>query len=173
MNVRRMLIWLLILGSLGCAGATNSARAAAIRGKAQIQTRQAQVRAYWDQYYTRALREQRLQIKGLNALKVLRVNPDGTLPQTSMVAYLKWRHSLNPARFARFHPQLAEWIVRDIIIRGIPKPPTPNPTPGGVNPPPPPQVPEPSTFVIAGVLVFSGLCMRRISQRRNGLPGAG
>lgn len=155
-----------------CLTACGNANASPIRTSAKVRARQAQVHAYWDQYYTNALKQHRIRIKGLNALKVLRVNADGTLPQSPMVAYLKWRRSLNPARFAKYHPKLAQMIVRDIVIRGLPKPNDPgnNPKPGGVNPPPPPpQVPEPNTFLIATLCIGAAAWWRTRSIKTSRL----
>jgi hypothetical protein len=128
--------------------------------RAEVKVSSSEVRAYWDNYYAQALRQHRMQVKGLNALKVLRINPDGTLPQIPMVAYLQWRWSLNPTRFAQYHPLLSRWIVRDRIIRSIPE----NPTGGGVKPPP--AVPEPSSLLVAAL--FTGvIAAARIGRRRN------
>lgn len=135
----------------------------------QLKAQRAQVRAYWNNYYAEALKNHSMKVKGLNALKVLRVNPDGTLPQTPMVAYLQWRLSLAPARFARFHPQLAQMLVRDVTVRGNPPTTPTNPVPGGVNPPPPPQVPEPGSLLVAATLAAAAFGGRRIARRTVGV----
>jgi hypothetical protein len=152
-HLARVGFTLIILACCADAGASAIRTAAKPQAKASA----AQVSAYWNRFYSEALQQHRMQIRGLNALKVLRVNADGTLPQIPMVAYLQWRRSLNPVRFDRYHPQLGSMLVRDQVIRNVPD--TTNPNPGGVNPPP--QVPEPSSFAIAAVFAVVGIAVRR------------
>jgi hypothetical protein len=146
----------LLLPRPGAAGPIRTARAEAVR------VARAEVRAYWDNYFTKALAEHRATIRAPKALLVLKADADGRLPQTPMVAYLQWRMSLRPANFARFHAQLSRLLVRDRIIRSLPEPPV-NPTPGGVNPP---TVPEPSTLLMAMGIAASAVLARRWSSRR-------
>lgn len=121
--------------------------------------------AYWDRYYLRALGNRSLSVRGPDALRVLRPDAEGRLPDVPMVWYLQWRRSLRPANFDRYHPTLGQWLRRDAIAR-LPEPPLvpggPQ-VPGGVNPPPPtgPPIPEPSTLLAGSVLVAAVALWRR------------
>ncbi len=104
--------------------------------------------------------------------EAVKTDPGGTEP---MVAYLLWKQSLDPTRFAHYHPKLAPAL--DKILKATPTAPvapqelnptstatatpststTPSTPPTtseqGINPPPEPTpAPEPSTLVVALVL---------------------
>jgi hypothetical protein len=42
---------------------------------------------------------------------------NGILPLTPFYNYLRWRRSLNPARFDHFHPQLGLQLAEDQLLR--------------------------------------------------------
>ncbi len=145
------------------------------RHEAMLASRAQQQQNYWQRYFTRALQQHQLNVKGPNALRVLSASPSGVLPHTAFVEYLQWRRGLNPARFDHFHPQLGQMLLQDQIARSTVPPPVVVPKgpvePGGVNPPPPigPQVPEPNSGLIALVLIGAGVSARRwASGQRSG-----
>lgn len=58
---------------------------------------------------------------------------NGLLPDTPYINYLRWRRSLNPARFDYYHPTLGPILREDERVRNLPPP--LDPEPGGVIPP--------------------------------------
>jgi hypothetical protein len=132
-------------------------------------------------YYAYALQTHQLRVFIPRVLRNIQ-SEQGLLHESSFVAYLEWRRSLAPRRFDHYHPRLAKAIITDTQIRQslVDTPPVTPPTnvvpaPGGVTPPTdvviPPTVsaPEPSTALIALVLIGAGLWARR----RNGALGRG
>jgi hypothetical protein len=136
-------------------------------------------------YFEHALRVHSLHVHVPKLLRELRAE-NGLLPETPFVDYLRWRWSLDPLRFARFHPHTAALLKVDDQVRallGLPtpptiSPPTPtvpplisaslpprpfNPTPQFVNPPP---VPEPAMGWVAAVLVAAAAVWRHRAQNR-------
>ncbi|RUL86113.1 hypothetical protein [Tautonia sociabilis] len=113
---------------------------------------------------------------------LLAADESGRIPDSVTADYLRWRRSLNPARFDRFHPLIGPILERDRIVRNqtpIPLPPVqvpgepilppidvgggPQPVP---NPPTSPQVPipEPGSLVLWGAVGLGaalGLACRR------------
>jgi hypothetical protein len=133
---------------------------------------------YWDRYFLRALRQQRLNVKGPDALRLLRVDAEGQLPQVPLVAYLKWRRSLNPARFDRYHPVLGPKLEADDIIRSLPQTPVippPREDPEVIRPPSSggAEVPEPGSLAVALGMIVAGAAWGRIlrKDRRAGTDG--
>lgn len=130
---------------------------------------------YWDRYFLRALQEQRMKVVGPDALRVLRADATGRLPQVPMVAYLKWRRSLNPARFDRNHPVLGPRLETDDVIRSLPQTPIVTPTaplPEVIRPPLSggDQVPEPASLVVGLGMIGAGVVWSRILRRDKGRP---
>jgi hypothetical protein len=115
---------------------------------------------------------------------------NGLLPDVPLVAYLHWRRSLDPTRFDFFHPRIGPLLERDLLLRESsistastplaqlvpppvpslpPAPPQPHPfVPGPPLPPTPPcpHTPEPSSALIATLLLGSGAWLRRNAGRR-------
>jgi hypothetical protein len=116
-------------------------------------------------YFRWALRNQVRRVNVPPSLRGLRTSLDGRLPEWAFVDYLRWRRSLNPARFDVNHPNLAR------LFRFEPLPPLTPPTPvePTVRPrtqqPLPPQVPEPSSALIAVALFGAGWWARRRRAR--------
>jgi hypothetical protein len=125
---------------------------------------------YWDRYFLRALREQRLNVVGPDALRVLRPDAEGRLPQVPLVAYLKWRRALNPARFDRNHLVLGPRLAADDIVRSLTEEPIIPPpvveVPEVVRPPSSGgEVPEPGSLVVALGMIGAGVAWGRILRR--------
>lgn len=84
---------------------------------------------------------------------------------TPWVQYLLWRQGRNLARFNFYHPVLGP------VLEQLPPPTTPptNPPAGGEIIPPPsggePVVPEPSSWLIAAILLGAGLWWRSRTSR--------
>jgi hypothetical protein len=96
--------------------------------------------------------------------EAVKTDPGGTEP---MVAYLLWKQSLDPTRFAHYHPKLAPALEK--ILKATPSAPvapqelnptstatpststtsTPITSEQGINPPEPTPAPEPSTILVA------------------------
>jgi hypothetical protein len=124
----------------------------------------------WEAYFRQALRAQSLRVTVPQALRNLRADSNGLLPQTAFVRYLQWRRSLNPRRFDLYHPRMGPLIGRDQIIRNtitpqVITPPKTNPQPQPLEPP---KVPEPSSLAIAGCLVAAAWAGRRRRGSRAG-----
>jgi len=72
---------------------------------------------------------------------------NGVLPNTPFINYLRWRRSLDPARFDHYHPQWAKQLATDASIRaGLP------PTPPSGPPPAPPTSPAPQIITPSPIL---------------------
>ena len=108
--------------------------------------------------------------------QAVKTDPGGTEP---MVAYLLWKQSLDPTRFAYYHPKLSPALNRilsatpttTLAPQGLnPTTPettsTPSPTTGeqGLNPIPT-AAPEPSTLLVA--LGLSGWCVWRARRKQS------
>jgi hypothetical protein len=124
------------------------------------------------EFFQEALNNQWLRVDIPESMRHLKADAFGLLPQTSFVQYLEWRHSLNPVRFDRVHPNIGPMIERSEIIRtAMLHPPIVGPaiTPV-IGPqtivPPPPKVPEPGTATIAAVMIGSAAFARRWSKAR-------
>lgn len=107
----------------------------------------------------------------------------GSLPQTPFMNYLRWRRSLNHARFDHYHPLIGPLLGEDAAVRAksvIPPPPIgssdPSPPttitdfglPGGPPHHPPgnqpngaPSVPEPASFALLGIGIGVWFGIRR------------
>lgn len=97
----------------------------------------------------------------LRAIRDAGIMPTGgLLLSTPRNDYLRWRRSLNPARFDHYHPLLGLLLAEDERLR-LPLPPSPPPDEGGhvIPPPPPPPpppplpppVPEPGSLALLGL----------------------
>ena len=75
---------------------------------------------------------------------------NGLLPNTPFINYLRWRRSLDPARFDHYHPQWAQQLQNDANLRANLPPTPPTGPPQGPPTQPAPQVIIPSP-IIAGV----------------------
>ncbi len=85
-------------------------------------------------------------------------------PDSPFVAYLRWRRSLNPARFDRNHPNLGAvldlppLVIPPYVPEDIPDlRPNPNPNPN----PQVPQVPEPGSILVLASLFGGAALLRR------------
>jgi hypothetical protein len=115
----------------------------------------------------------------------VRTDPGGTDP---MVSYLLWKQSLDPTRFALYHPKLAPALRRISLARSSPTlpplaPPTmtgstsPSPTPSTPSTVPttspqnliPGATPEPSTLLLAACMTAWAV---RTLRHRQGDGGA-
>jgi hypothetical protein len=79
-----------------------------------------------------------------------REHHDGLLPDTPFWRYLEHRESIDPPRFAHWHPRVAPWIVEDRELRSHTAAPPGN---GGQEIGPPPigvggSAPEPGTWIM-------------------------
>jgi hypothetical protein len=100
---------------------------------------------------------------------------NGLLQESPLVDYLRWRRSLNPARFDRFHPHIGHTISVDQQIRHSlahaptmlppPAPPSFNPRPQDLTPPACHTTPEPSGWVIATAMLAAAAWARRFRQQ--------
>jgi hypothetical protein len=100
-------------------------------------------------YYEAALANHSLHVQVPPIFRLLRpVN--GLLPDWAFVDYLRWRWSLNPARFDFFHPTLGPWIQADLLLRQVPPATTPVPTvsPEVVTATRPPATPHPCPLIL-------------------------
>ncbi len=106
----------------------------------------------------------------------------GFLPQTPFTDYLKWRQSLDPARFDYYHPRVAyllslENVATPAIVSTPVVPPVTSPQAQTITPPPllPPQaqtvVPEPGSLSVALAMIASA-AGARFWKRRRGSPDA-
>jgi MYXO-CTERM domain-containing protein len=106
---------------------------------------------------------------------------NGLLPDTPLVEYLRWRRSLDPARFDHYHPNVGPMLAEDALTRmsllnpppnlgqvvnppGTPPPPVPVPP----LPPNPPdaKVSEPSSALLGLVLAGAAGWLRRRAHSR-------
>lgn len=132
-------------------------------------------------YFRWALQTQTLQVAVPQMLRNLQPASNGQLPAWAFVDYLRWRRSLNPARFDYYHPRVGQMLQWEPPIpQGNPPPtttppvdpqgqnPRPPVTPPPVIPPPeepPPVIPEPSTALIMASLFAAGWWARRRRAR--------
>jgi hypothetical protein len=130
----------------------------------------------YEAYYTKALQGQMMHVEVPASLRGMAAT-DGLLPDNAFVSYLRWRWSLRPANFARWHPRVSAMIVEDmqrrhtlILSRTLPpiapppridNPQTPTTPPGDG-----PKVPEPSSIAVALGMVLAAAWAR--SRRRDG-----
>lgn len=137
-----------------------------LRYQTRAAAQAAQSARRWDAYYRRAMRQQSLrvqvptQLRGPRALALVATNGE-----SPFLDYLRWRRSLNPARFDRYHPNLVAildvppLVIPPYVPEDIPYP-EPNPNPNPI--PQVPQVPEPgSILVLAGLFGGAALLKRR------------
>ncbi|GAC1347143.1 MAG: hypothetical protein NVSMB14_09950 [Isosphaeraceae bacterium] len=75
---------------------------------------------------------------------------NGLLPNTPFINYLRWRRSLNPARFDHYHPQWASALQNDSNLRASLPPAPPSSTLQGPPAGPAPQIITPSP-ILAGL----------------------
>lgn len=76
----------------------------------------------------------------------------GVLPNSALLADLLSRRSVNQAQFDTFHPQIAQLLDWDTVIRANSVPVRPRPA----NPNPQVVIPEPSSFIIGlGLMGFA------------------
>ncbi|CAN5897957.1 hypothetical protein BH23PLA1_BH23PLA1_34760 [soil metagenome] len=128
----------------------------------------------WQDYFARALRQQRTDVqRPPNLFGMLSATEDGLLPDTPIVEYLRWRRSRAPRRFDLNHPGLAPILWNDEAARLARRPPAlaalpalpgePNlsPTLSIAQVP----IPEPSTLVIALAIVSSMAWRQRLRLR--------
>jgi hypothetical protein len=166
---------------LGLAVASAGVFAASAAEGSHIRTthhvHQSSTGSVWEDYFRQALATHSLHVRVPLVLRDLKAE-NGLLPETAFVSYLRWRRSLNTARFDRFHPHVAAMLnldqqVRQALLQPPPTIPTtptvppyvPNPSPE--NPIPPP-VPEPSTALIGAVILalIAGVRLRHSWQAR-------
>jgi hypothetical protein len=175
-----ILLSALVLASVLCAD--RSAEAAAMKtlharsqqARPNALARYTRAEQRLSQYYAQALATQRLHVFVPAVLRNIQ-SEKGLLHESSFVAYLQWRRSLAPARFDFYHPGIGRAIitdhqVRQTVVEAPPVVPIPiNPAPGVISPPddtviPPVATPEPSSWVIAAVLLGTGIWARRRSS---------
>lgn len=101
----------------------------------------------------------------------------GKLPDTPFVNYLRWRQSLDAARFDHYHPRVAMLLAEQSLtppassVPATAPPQSQTSTPGAPGSPPviPPEgqtiVPEPGTFSIACLLAATGFLARLYRKR--------
>jgi len=169
----KSLLSALILVSAFCAGrpvdaaAMKTLHARSQQAQAVALARYTRAEQRLDDYYAQALAAQRLNVFVPAVLRNIQ-SEGGLLHESSFVAYMRWRWSLAPSRFAFYHPGIVRAIITDHQIRQtlVTSPPvaTPdpsiNPAPGGVIPPPGVATPEPSSVLIAGVMAAAGIWMK-------------
>lgn len=124
-------------------------------------------------YYAAALQARALNVFVPRVLRNIQ-SEQGLLHPSAFVAYLEWRRSLAPARFDFYHPRIAQAIftdqqIRQSLVTTPPITPTVNPNPGTITPPtdviiPPVTTPEPSSVVIAVMMIGAGFWGRRRSM---------
>jgi hypothetical protein len=166
-----ILLSALVLALVPCAGrsadasAMKTVYARSQRGQALALARYTRAEQRLSQYYAQALATQRLNVFVPAVLRNIQ-SEKGLLHESSFVAYLQWRRSLAPSRFDFYHPGLGRAIITDHQIRQTvvqPPPiiPTPiNPAPGEITPPPSVATPEPSSMLIAGLMVVAGVWVK-------------
>ena len=134
----------------------------------------------WGAYWKAALKYHWKQVHSPRAESMLRISADGTLPNSPFVQYLTWRQSLNVKRFNFYHPGLVR-MLRRVRPAAIPPLCTPIRPPGftPIEPSPfspsdtnlpqnlnPPQIPEPTTGVMALLMIGSAVVARRWSRSK-------
>lgn len=163
------------------AGAPAMLRASPLRTRRPLLEARAEPTA--EAYFTRALQNQWRHVEVPPVLRLLQA-PDGLLPDTAFVRYLRWRRALRPAQFDANHPRVAAMMIRDAQMRDTPvlppqMPPTEMPpilprSDGPavpVRPPTETMIPEPASLVMAIVLAGSVALARRRALNRG--PRAG
>lgn len=132
-------------------------------------------------YYERAL-SQRWTTGGRQPgmWRFLVADSSGRLGDNAVVSYIQWRRSLNPIRFAQFHPLMVRALDRDRVARTLPVVPTvpviptvPTLPPVVIPPttipvPQVPAVPEPGTLVIGMLMAAAGVIAHRRRMKRPG-----
>jgi hypothetical protein len=128
-----------------------------------------------EDYFTRALRDQRRDVEVPPALRRLQATDD-LLPDTAFVRYLRWRREIRPAQFDRRHPRVAAMMIRDAQARATPviSPTMPSiltrcdcPTPSVIpSSDEGTKSPEPASLLMAIVLAGSVALSRRRDLRR-------
>lgn len=112
-------------------------------------------------YFRWTLRTQTTRVVVPTALRELQPASDGRLPDWAFVDYLRWRRSLNPARFDFYHPRIGLVLRNEPPVVPI-QPDEPPVRPQTQRPPAPPQVPEPSSaLVVVGLFGASWWACRR------------
>jgi hypothetical protein len=110
------------------------------------------------------------------------------LPATPFIAYLRWRHDLDPARFDRFHPRIGTLLEANppLQVAALPPPPVLLPPPilppliprvgtEGLTPPPPPvipggpTVPEPPTAILLAMIAPAAWAVRVARKGAKGI----
>jgi hypothetical protein len=141
--------------------------------KARLHAARAAAVDYWESYYRRALTNQSRQVVVPSFLRSLSLQPNGMLPDSAFVDYLRWRRGLAPQRFDANHPRISRLLIQDQLARQTVKPPPVVPVvvpPRTTNPRPqplePPRVPEPSSLVIAASLLGAAAWWRRREKER-------
>jgi hypothetical protein len=174
---RTIVVCLLLLGAV----AHDRVQASPIRTRHPLVRARAEPTA--ETYFARALRNQWRHVDVPPTLRLLRA-PDGLLPDTAFVRYLRWRRELHTARFDRWHPRVAAMMIRDAQLRGAAVlPPSLPPSPPPIQPrseaptlPSPPPVdqettiPEPASLLMAIVLAGSVALARRRTLGRGPRP---
>lgn len=120
-------------------------------------------------YFLQAMAVHQLDVRIPSQLRKLQTD-NGLLHESAFVSYLRWRRGLNPARFDRYHPYVAQAFLTDKQVRtSILTPPKvvyPTSDTPKVTPIPqstePPKVPEPATWLMALGLLALG---RRLARR--------
>jgi hypothetical protein len=155
------------------AWSTPFATAAPIRTAATANSVMTQALQANSVYFRNALQTRSLQVSIPRNLRGLRPMSDGTLPDSTFVDYLRWRWSLNPVRFAQYHPSVSRMILQDLQIRQLAQQVPQIVNPPGVKPSvitnpqtvTPPAVPEPSSLAILTLLFGASLWARRARRR--------
>jgi hypothetical protein len=103
--------------------------------------------------------------------QVLKTDTTAEAIANPMIEYLEWRRSLDPTRFASYHPNLspalAQLLSSPSLPAGVP-PPTSTPgTPTGAQTVYPPAVPEPSSVLLAAAMTGWGIWWRQRIRQRN------
>lgn len=175
----KRILWLMLLSACLLLTNSNPTHAAAIKSvRLRSLTNVTAPRkgwSYWDRVYLRALGNLSLRPNGPNALRVLWTDSFGRLPDIPMVEYLHWRRSLNPRRFDRNHAELSAFLRQDLYVRSLIHTPITPPSggvqPGGVNPPGSvPPIPEPSSGLVALVMVLAAMRLFRLKNARKSTP---
>ena len=165
----RKLLMILVLGLVAWASCP-PAQAGPIRRQVALKaTLQPSAANQWGPYWEAALKYHWMNVHGPRGVTLLKLSADGTLPVSPFVEYLQWRQGLAVKRFDAFHPGIAR-LLRHVRAGSMP---SLNPTP--TEPPDfeaispqeinPPTVPEPSSAVIAAMLVGAAAVARRRARR--------